>query len=202
MNGQAERMIGLVKQVLVPILENKSYSYGELNTVLAEVAIIVNSRPIGIKGRTENVQEELHPITPLHLMLGRGSVDPPQMVEVGADLPRRLTFLEQVKREFWNKFKQLVFQGLDRSYKWRREHRDMRVGDVVLLKQETTALGTYKLGQISKVFYSPSDDKVHKVLVQYKNANESVFRETERPIQKLVLVVPVEEQQPEDMQLF
>ena len=153
----------LVKRVLVPILENKSYSYED--TVLVEVATIVNSRPIGIKGRTENVQEELHPITPLHLMLGRGSVDPPQMVEVRADLPRRLTFLEQVKREFWNKFKQLVFQGLDRSYKWRREHRDLQIGDVVLLKQETAALGTYKLGQISKVFYSPSDNKVHKVLV-------------------------------------
>ena len=50
MNGQAECMIGLVKKVLVPTLENKNYSYEELNTVLAEVAVIVNSRPIGIKG--------------------------------------------------------------------------------------------------------------------------------------------------------
>ena len=66
MNGQAERMIGLVKKVLVPILENKNYSYEELNTVLTEVAVIVNSRPIGIKGRAENVLVELHPITPLH----------------------------------------------------------------------------------------------------------------------------------------
>ena len=77
MNGQAERMIGLVKRVPVPILENKKYSYEELNTVLAEVAIIVNSRPIGIKGRAGNIREELHPISPLHLMLGRGSINPP-----------------------------------------------------------------------------------------------------------------------------
>ena len=32
-------------------------------------------------------------------------------------------------------------------------------------------------------------------MVRYKNANESVCRETERPVQKLVLVMPVEDQE-------
>jgi transposase InsO family protein len=51
MNGQAERMIRQVKNVLKSTLEGKSCSFNELTTILFEAAIIVNSRPIGIAGR-------------------------------------------------------------------------------------------------------------------------------------------------------
>ena len=50
MNGQAERMIGIVKKCIVSTLENRPCSFNELLTVLAEAALIVNSRPIGIAG--------------------------------------------------------------------------------------------------------------------------------------------------------
>ena len=50
MNGQAERMIGLVKKSIVITLENRPCTFNELLTVLAEAALIVNSRPIGVAG--------------------------------------------------------------------------------------------------------------------------------------------------------
>jgi hypothetical protein len=45
-NGQAERMIGLLKPCLEQAIAGKRYSYGELATVMAEAAQVVNSRPI------------------------------------------------------------------------------------------------------------------------------------------------------------
>ncbi len=45
-NGQAERMIGLLKPCLEQAVAGRRYSYGELATVMAEAAQVVNSRPI------------------------------------------------------------------------------------------------------------------------------------------------------------
>jgi len=79
MNGQAERLIGQVKKVLNQTLANKKCSFNELATILYESAVVVNSQPIGIKGRSNDL-EAGSPITPLHLMLGRATSEAPQVV--------------------------------------------------------------------------------------------------------------------------
>jgi Family of unknown function (DUF5641) len=190
MNGQAERMIGQVKKVLKSTLDGKSCSFNELATILYEAAIIVNSRPIDIAGRESDLEAGT-PITPLHLMLGRATIEAPQMDFHNAyNLTRRLQFVDEVKKEFWHKWRAIVFQGLDRPYKWRQSHRDSQVGDVVLLKDETAAGSTYKLARVVEVFRDEKDGKVRKVLVAYKNVTEKV---STRPIHKIVLIVPAED---------
>jgi len=120
-NGQAERLIGEVKKVLNQTLASKKCSFNELETILYESAVVVNSRPIGIKGRSNDL-ESSSPITPLHLMLGRATIEAPQViVKKVSNLNRKLEFVESVKSEFWNKWCTVVFQGLDHSYKWRKE---------------------------------------------------------------------------------
>ena len=193
MNGLAERMIGLVKRTLQRTLEGKSCSFNELATILYEAAIIVNSRPIGITGRSEDV-EAGGPITPLHLMLGRSTLEVPQVeTSHSFSLTRRLQYVEAVKQEFWNKWRAIVFQGLDKSYRWLKERRTMKVGDVVLLKEETAASTSYKIARVVEVFTSRQDELVRKVAVAYKNPGEANFRKSIRPVHKLVLLVPVEE---------
>ena len=123
------------------------------------------------------------PITPLHLMLGRATVD---VLWVCSDGPvsatHRMQFLRDLRNQYWNKFKAMVFQGLDRSHKWRSDMRDFQQGDIVLLKQETTATAIYRLGLVG-------DSKVRRVLVKYKKG----YRVSERHANKLVLIVPVDE---------
>ncbi len=77
----------------------------------------------------------------------------------------------------------------------KREKRDLRVGDIVLRKDETAAGQTYKYAKVVRVHVS-TDGKVRAADVEYKLPGESVFRMTTRPIHKLVLVIPVEEQVP------
>ena len=135
------------------------------------------------------------PITPYHILLGRATADAPKVITDGpVTTPSRLQFLRDLRNQFWNKFKSLVYQGLDRSHKWRHEIRDFQKGDVVLLKQETAASATFRLGLVHDVFPSLSDNKVRRVLVKYKNPGEQGFRYSERHANKLVLVIPREEQ--------
>jgi hypothetical protein len=186
-------MIQQVKKVLKSTLEGKSCSFNELTTILFEAHIIVNSRPIGIAGRESDLEAGT-PITPLHLMLGRATIEAPQMdFNTDFNLTRRLQFVDEVKKEFWHKWRAIVFQGLDRSYKWRQTQRDSQVGDVVLLKDETAAGDTYKLARVVEVFRNMQGGRVREVTVAYKNFNEKSFRTSTRPIHKIVLIVPVED---------
>jgi hypothetical protein len=65
--------------------------------------------------------------------------------------------------------------------------------DIVLRKDETTAGQTYKYTKVVKV-HTSADGKVRAADIEYRLPRESVFRTTTRPIHKLILVVPVEEQ--------
>ncbi len=63
----------------------------------------------------------------------------------------------------------------------------------MLRKDETAAGQTYKYAKVTRV-HTSADGKVRAVDIEYKLPGELVFRTTTRPIHKLVLVVPVEEQ--------
>ncbi len=70
----------------------------------------------------------------------------------------------------------------------------MKVADIVLRKDETAAGQTYKYARVTKAHVS-SDGRVRAADVEYKLPGESVYRTTTRPIHKLVMVLPVEEQE-------
>jgi hypothetical protein len=108
-NGQAERMIGLVKSCLDQSMIGKRCSLGELNTITAEAVQIVNSGPVA---RNTGNPKSGGPITQLHLMLGRASIAVPQMkFEESSQLTWRLQFIEETKKQFWEKWMQQVFKG-------------------------------------------------------------------------------------------
>jgi hypothetical protein len=77
--------------------------------------------------------------------------------------------------------------------KWTRDKKDLKVGDIVLRKDETAAGQTYKYARVTKVHVS-ADGRVRAADVEYKLPGEAGFRTTTRPIHKLVMVLPVEEQ--------
>ena len=58
------------------------------------------------------------------------------------------------------------------TYKWKREHRDVQVGDIVLLRESNPVKCEYKLCRVKEVF--PGEDrKVRKVTLNYKNLQET-----------------------------
>jgi hypothetical protein len=127
-------------------------------------------------------------------MLGRAK---PGQVEVkfetGKQLTRRFENVQRTQQEFWKRWIEEVFPEMLKQSKWKRDKRDLKVGDIVLRKDETAAGQTYKYAKVIKVHIS-ADGRVRAADIEYKLPGESVFGTTTRPIHKLVLVVPVEEQ--------
>ena len=189
-NGVAERMVGQAKLALEQVLGNKIATFGEMQTLLKRAEYIVNSRPLKVQPGSD--PEMMAPITPMHIMYGRSDIEMPVLkFELNPSLTRRMQFWEEVKKEFWEKWTMLIFGQMVPSHKWRKEARDLVVGDVVLMKEETLASRSYRLGRVEEVFPG-KDGHVRRVIVAYKNPGEKVFRKTERPIHNLVLIVPEE----------
>jgi hypothetical protein len=98
-------MIGLLKPCLEQAIAGKRYSYGELATVMAEAAQVVNSRPIA---RGSDDTQAGGPITPLHLQLGRATVEVPRVrFEETPSLTRQLQHAEEGVKQFWKKWMQI-----------------------------------------------------------------------------------------------
>jgi hypothetical protein len=166
--------------------EGKRLSHEETLTLLAEAVQKINSRPI-----TWNPRPEGEPLCIQDLMLGRAK---PGQVEVkfetGKKLTQRFENVQRAQQEFWKRWIEEVFPERLKQSKWKQDKRDLKIGDIVLRKDETAAGQTYKYAKVTRV-HTSADGKVRAADVEYKLPGESVFRMTTRPIHKLVLVVPV-----------
>ena len=139
------------------------------------------------------------PITPLHLQLGRASIEIPRVqFDTTPSLTKRLKYLEEIKADFWKKWMAQVFQGQVLAHKWRKQCRDAQVGDVVFFKTETAASVEYQRGRVVEAVRG-EDGLVRSVNIEYKNPTEQVFRCTLRPIQKVSVIVPVDYVYEEDV---
>jgi hypothetical protein len=181
-------MIGLIKKQLWKTFEGKRLSQETL-TLLVEAVQKINSRPI-----TRNPTSEGEPLCVQDLMQGRAK---PGQVEVkfetGKQLTRRFENVQRTQQEFLKRWIEEVFPKMLKQSKWKRDKRDLKVGDIVLRKDETAAGQTYKYAKVIKVHVN-TDGRVRAADIKYKLPGESVFRMTTRPIHKLVLVTLVEEQ--------
>jgi hypothetical protein len=127
-------------------------------------------------------------------MLGRAQPGQPDIkFETGRQFTRRFENVQQAKKEFWSRWVEEIFPELLKQSKWTRDQRDVRVGDIVLRKDETAAGQTYKHARVIKVNVG-MDGRVRSADIEYRLPGETVYLTTMRPIHKLVMVVPVEEQ--------
>jgi hypothetical protein len=115
-------------------------------------------------------------------MLGRAQ---PGQVEVkfeaGKQLTRRFENVQRTQQEFWKRWIEEVFPEMLKQNKWTRDKKDLKVGDIVLRKDETAAGQTYKYARVTKVYVS-TDGQVRAADIEYKLPGEASFRTTTRPI--------------------
>ena len=110
-----------------------------------------------------------------------------------------------MERAWWCQYKVQYFQNLIPTRKWIDEKRNISSGDVVLIEYKSkSAPGTYHLGKVINVEVD-KDNLLRTCTVLYKLVNpvtprnrqtmeDVVSKEVRVPTQRLVLILPVEEQ--------
>ena len=90
-------------------------------------------------------EEVYHPITPNNLLLGRASGPVRESEEdfeetgegVRVDQNKLLTTQVELCKKWWTKWIEVAFPLLAPRKKWKQEHRNMQMGDIVLLHYDS-----------------------------------------------------------------
>lgn len=199
MGGAWERQIRTIRSVLTSILDQSSHRLdsSSLRTYLYEVMAIVNSRPL----TTEFLNDPLGPLplTPNHILTMKSSVilpPPGQFEREDLYLRKRWRRVQYLANEFWSRWKKEYLLNLQHRQKWHKIRRNARIGDIVILKEETTPRNQWKLAKVTEV-YPGEDECVRKVKLLIgdpmldakgrRTSAKAIY--LERPIHKTVTLV-------------
>ena len=203
-NGTSEALIRSVKRGLNIAIGDNIMTFSELQTACFEVGNLINERPIG-KHPTDTGDGVY--LSPNDLLLGRSTSRVPSGPFRKTTNPRhRFEFVQNIVKSFWRKWTRDYFPSLLIESKWHTAHRDVKVGDVVLIQDSNLVRGNWKLGKV--ITAKPSKDgRVRRVEIVYKNTKPGEHVKTyrgggyvtvERPVQRIIVIVPVDENEMKD----
>ena len=197
--GAVESLVKTVKRALDISIHKQRLSVSEFLTVCSEIANLVNERPLGL---LPGLDSDINVLTPNCLLLGRASSSNPNNWRPNHSIKTRSNLVSSIEDQFWTHWMELFAPSLVYRQKWHEKERDVQVNDVVLILDSDTFRGQYRLGIVQKT-HPGQDGIIRVVTVGYKNfrVDEKVYQYKGQPyttvkrrVQRLVLLVPIEEQ--------
>ena len=169
-----------------------SLSRDEFSTFLQEAASVVNHTPLG--NSSSNASDPF-PVSPAALLQLREAhensalpkSEPGDLMEYGRKRWRRVQFLAD---QFWIRWKRDYMRAASVRKKWHKNLRNVKVGDVVLLREETPR-NKWPLALVTAI-HSGGDGVVRKVTVRKGCRSDRMSREFIRAVCDLVVLVPVD----------
>ncbi len=189
--GIFERMVKCAKRCLKKVVGRASLTYDELLTVVTEVEMILNSRPISYVS-TEDVEE---PLTPSHLLIGRRIIGLPNVLLSDSDLDdwqlspqcvtRRMNHLNTTLDHFWRRWSREYLLELRETHRHdgaKRRVDNVSVGDIVLVHDEKTPRALWRLGRVEQLI-AGVDGYVRGAVIRVPSGKGSTT--LRRPLQRL-----------------
>ena len=190
--GLFEIMVQTAKRCLNKVVGNARLTYDELLTLLAEVEMTLNSRPLTYVSSSD--LEE--PLTPSHLLNGfrmLGMPDPTITPDKDSydprvsstDLTRRMKHLSKILADFRQRWRTEYLLELREGHRYypppRGTDNPISAGDVVLVHDENLPRGLWRLGRIDELLPG-ADGNVRSAVVRIvsKDGNPTLVN---RPIQ-------------------
>lgn len=179
--GFWERLVKSVKRCLKKIVGRSSLSFEEMRTVLTEVEAVINARPLTYLYDDE--ESISYPICPSHLINGRRITTTPNsehfdVVSTYKTLTRKARHQKNILQMFTKQWRKEYLTGLREQYANVARKKNgpvISVGDVVIVKNDSTARLFWKLGIIEELIPG-KDGKVRAAIVKVANADKRPSR--------------------------
>lgn len=189
LGGIWERQIRTTSKVLAVLLHEHGSRLDDesFRTLLFEVEAIINSRPLTF---ASSDPDDLDPLSPSNLLTMKTSVVlPPAGVFQRADvyMRRRWRRVQYLANLFWTRWKREYLLTLQQRAKWNSPKRNLAVGDVVLVKDDSCPRSVWPMGRVIRT----ESDKNGLVRTTHLKTQTSELR---RPVDKVVLLLAKEEQ--------
>ena len=188
MGGAWERMIKSVRRILIALTKDQTLSDDKLQTFLLEAEAILNARPLTPVTLNEAGETTL---TPNHLLRVNATADLPPVLTSREDCYARRRWLrvQYLADQFWKRWSREYLRSVIIRRKRLSKKRNFQVGDVVPLIDNNLPRAQGSIGRISSTL--PDEHGV----VRTGNV-ESRGSQFLRPIHKLRLVLPVDDEVP------
>lgn len=192
MGGAWERMIGIARRILESMFLQVGHSkltHEVLTTLMAEVAAIINARPLVPVSSDPEAPLILTPSTLLTQKIG---VSPPPP----GDFTKGDMFKHQWKRvqvladTFWARWRKEYLNTLQSRQKWHSKKPNLKVGDIVLMKDNQARRNEWPMGIILKALPS-QDGLVRKV--EIKVSRHQNLKTFSRPTSEVILLLSSED---------
>lgn len=132
--------------------------------------------------------DDLSYLTPGHFLIGAPLVAPPE-TSVLEERQSRLTrwrLLQQMTERLWTLWTRDYLRSLQHRYKWRQVQCNVRIGDIVIVKNENLPPKKWELGRIIQCY---ADNAGLVRSCQIKTANNTI----KRPVHKLCVLPTTED---------
>lgn len=197
MGGVWERQIRTVRSILDSMLHNLGTQLDDesLRTLMYEVTSIINSRPLTCETLYDPMS--LEPLTPNHLITMKSKVllPPPGSFD-STDIYSRKRWrrVQSMLNVFWSRWRKEYLSNLQHRQKWCVPSRNIRVDDIVLLKNDDVSRNQWPLARVIEII-KDDDNYVRKVKLALsapidnkgkRRGDETIL---ERPIHKVIILV-------------
>lgn len=165
--GLWEAAVKSVKYHLKRVLGSHVFSYEQLYTVLTQIESVLNSRPLTPLSSDVNDTSYL---TPGHFLTGATMNSIPER-DVSKTPENRLHFWSKctaIKQSFWRQWAKHYLNILQNRPKWKDSHPNVKIGDLVILKEIEQAPMCWPMARVIQVFPG-SDGKVRAMEVRKAN---------------------------------
>ena len=180
--GLWEATVKSMKTHLRRILGDVKLTYEELTTVLTQIEACLNSRPLVPLANDDNGIEAL---TPGHFIIGRplkALPDTSFAYNGSLSLLKRWQLCQSLLRHFWKRWSTEHIAHIGRFTKWKYPSRNLCVGDLVILREDSPISTKWPLARVMEVH--PGKDNLVRVATI-----KTVYT---RPVTKLALLLPNE----------
>ncbi|GBM20678.1 hypothetical protein AVEN_150654-1 [Araneus ventricosus] len=157
--------------------------YEEFSTLLVQIEACLNSRPLV---PVSSDPDDLSVITPANFLIGStlDAIPERDVTNFTIPLADRWKLVQQISQSFWKRWSSEYITQFQRRSKWQRPHYNLRVNDIVLIKDDNLPPLKWRMGRVVETFPG-SDNQVRVVKLKTQ------LGVMKRPIHKLC-VLPVE----------
>ena len=191
--GVWERLVQTCKRAMKVTIQNRLVTDPVLQTVIAEVASLLNSRPLT---HLSVDPEDPDPLTPNHFLHGGPR---PYVVLTLTDVEdagvseRQFEQSQAILNHFWHRWLKEYVPHLTERRKWSTDRPNIKVGDLVLVIEPNTPRGQWPLGIVLEVTPNAVDKVVRVAKVKVSTHPKPCVR----PVTKLCVLSTTQETKPE-----
>jgi transposase InsO family protein len=164
-----ESAVRLLKYHLRRTVGNAALTYEEMSTALTMIEACLNSRPLT---PLSTDPKDLLPLTPGHFLIGDAltAIAQPNLTLIPTNRLSRWQHVQKIYQHFWARWSKEYLSSLQERSKWKRQQINLKIGDIVLIKEDNLPPLHWKMARVIEV-HSGKDGIVRVATVNTASGN-------------------------------